>query len=46
MERAGQVACAKVQADHLVKHPGLNLERFMEPRVIFFMLIIIPYFPY
>lgn len=30
-EESGQDACAEIQADHLVKHGGLNLKRFMGP---------------
>ena len=31
MKRVRQDACAEIQADHLVKHGGLNLKRFMGP---------------
>lgn len=38
--RTGREACAKIQSDHLVKHGGLNLKRFMGHQVICFMLVI------
>lgn len=30
-EESGQEACAEIWADHLVKHGGLDLKRFMGP---------------
>lgn len=30
-EESGQEACAEIRADHLVKHGGLDLKRFMGP---------------
>lgn len=45
-EESRQEACAEIRADHLVKHGGLDLKRFVGPRAICFMLVIIPYFLY